>query len=485
VKSKLFKNGIYNTVGGGLKIGIGIFTIPLIIRLLGTSEYGLWSLTFSVVSVVLLSEAGLSMATTIFAVEDLKKRDVNGLCYTLTATLGAILILATTASIGMLTFSDSIVNSFGDMDANDKVRAVLALRISSLIVWTKLVQQVFVGIEQAYERYDIINTIGIITSISTGLTMIFIALCHGRVAELMIGQAVNSIFSLIANLSAVIFLFKSENFIFKIKFSLKRSLEIAKYSFTMWLTTLGGVLFSKVDRLIVGKLLGIQILGIYSAITDITIQINVFSALAIQPIVSTVTGYKLSDNSEVIKIRAQVLRSLVINTAIALILGSVLMCGATWILQKGLNISFVETRHIFSFKAAIVIYSLYSVNAVGYFILIGTKKMFMSSSISMLVGLLSLVLIFFGCQIGLTGAIIGNAGFLGVYGFTFLGMRTIGVKTIDWIRSIWLVVLSFTIISLISMYELASPSVTILLFFVFCGYLFKDILSSTNRRNSN
>jgi hypothetical protein len=52
VKSNFLKNGFYNTVAGIIRIGLAILTIPLLIRLIGIEEYGLWTLASTVIIVV-------------------------------------------------------------------------------------------------------------------------------------------------------------------------------------------------------------------------------------------------------------------------------------------------------------------------------------------------------------------------------------------------------------------------------------------------
>ncbi|MHC5830236.1 MAG: lipopolysaccharide biosynthesis protein, partial [Nostoc sp.] len=106
MKNSLLKNGFYNTVGGVVRIGLAVLTIPILIKMLGIEEYGLWTLAYAVVQVVNLAEAGLSVATTVFVSQDIDKEDAdnlsNSLSETLTVTFGGMLIFATLAAIALL-----------------------------------------------------------------------------------------------------------------------------------------------------------------------------------------------------------------------------------------------------------------------------------------------------------------------------------------------------------------------------------------------
>lgn len=101
MNKQFFKNGYYNAVGGIIRIGLAILTIPLLILLIGVGEYGLWTLVSSVIAIVTLAEAGLATSTTVFVSQDLGKEDVDGLSQTLTVTVGAMLTLATFAAISL------------------------------------------------------------------------------------------------------------------------------------------------------------------------------------------------------------------------------------------------------------------------------------------------------------------------------------------------------------------------------------------------
>ena len=77
--------------------------------------------------------------------------------------------------------------------------------------------------------------------------------------------------------------FLLKKFDLKINWNPQRGVAIFRYSMMSWLTAMGGVLFAQMDKVIVGSALGTMELGIYAAITNVTNQINVLSALPVQP----------------------------------------------------------------------------------------------------------------------------------------------------------------------------------------------------------
>jgi O-antigen/teichoic acid export membrane protein len=372
------------------------------------------------------------------------------------------------AAAFLLLGSDWIVSLFDSLSHSEKIRVALALRIGALVVWAKLIQQVLVGMEQAYERYDMINIVNSGTSIGTAVLTIATVSYGGRIVELMVLQAAISVISLVAHTVTVAALFKTNKVPWRLLFNLKKSVAIIKYSSMMWLTILGGVIFSRFDRIIVGNMMGTQILGVYSAITDMTVQINVFSALAVQPIISSITPSRIQDASEAPKVREQVKYSLLINLAVALIFGAILTATAPWIVSQVLRTASSGISYVKEFRIAVLIYSIYSINAVGYYVLLATNRIKISSTISLIVGLFSLLTIFVGCTFfGLMGALIGNVTYLGVIALTIYGMKTVQVSLRDWVKILSIPVISFALIAIAGIITSIDQTVLVIIWFVY------------------
>ena len=78
-----------------------------------------------------------------------------------------------------------------------------------------------------------------------------------------------------------------QNMTLRPAWSSSKAKAIAQYSAMAWLSSLGPLLFSHGDRIVVGAILGPAALGIYSAITSVTSQISVLTSLAVHPLFPT------------------------------------------------------------------------------------------------------------------------------------------------------------------------------------------------------
>jgi O-antigen/teichoic acid export membrane protein len=445
----MLKNGFYNTAAGAIRSGINFLTIPILTRSLGVDEYGLWTLASTVINVVTLAEAGLSTATTMFVSQDLAKEDFDGVSQTLTVTGGAMLGLATLAALILAIGAEPIVGSFDKLDRTQQLTAVHALQIGGIVVWTKLFQQVLIGIEQAYQRYDLLNLLNTVQSLLTGLGMLVVVWWGGQTIELMQCQAIVGVVVLIGHIALVKFLTRNT----KLRYQWDRSkgLKVARYSLQTWFTSLGGVLFSQADKLIVGAIFGSRELGIYAVITNTASQINLFSYLPVQPIVPKITQYfatpaavgAAAHSEHRAAFDKQIKSALEINFSIALGAGAMLFTFAPWILDFLIHDA-TNATYILSLQIVAIAYGFASVNAVGYYILLATDAVNICMKIQLISSVGSLLIIYLGSiHFGIVGAAVGNAGFMGTLLMVYMGMQKISIPASRWLQWISFPVLWF------------------------------------------
>lgn len=231
-------------------------------------------------------------------------------------TVSGILILATFASLSLSFTADSIISLFSKLERSQHTAVVHALQLGSLVVWSRLLQHILIGVEQAYQNYGLINILNTIQYFSLSLGLIGVALRGGRTVELMECQVLISILILLGHIWVVRSLVKSAYL--RPIWKTEKVFAIAKYSFTVWLLTLGTALFSRGDRLIVGYYLGSENLGIYAGITEITSAINSLSALPVQPLVPILSSYSKNHNISRVELIQKVKQSIQINAFFAL-----------------------------------------------------------------------------------------------------------------------------------------------------------------------
>lgn len=449
----MLKNGLYNIVGGILRAGLTFLTIPALIRVIGIEEYGVWTLVSTVIGVVGLAEAGLTVSTTVFLSRDIAKNDTEGISQTLTVITVAMLSLASLAALILWMGSPHIIQLFPDLALHHSASALPAIELGAVVLWAKLMQQVMVGIEQAYQCYGLINLINLFQVSLTNLGMIAIALLGGRTLALMQWQVLTNI--VLLSIHVLVAWSRVHKLKPQFRWSNSRGLEIVRYSAATWLTSLGTALFQQGDRVIIGSILDPKLLGVYAAITSVTIQINSFSAAAIQPLLPRLSGLLEGSRTQ---LELQIKRAFQVNVVFVLGLGGALFI-LTPILISILFGKAATDEYALAFRTATVVYSLYSVNAVGYYILLGSGAANVSMVINIISGALALLLIFIGAKLGnLTGAIAGNIGYATSLLFIFFGMKRLDIpvkKWFSWLHPAEILLLSISLLSKFKLYILS------------------------------
>lgn len=440
----MLTNGLHNVAGLVIRTILSLLIIPILIRYIGIENYGLWTLVSTSIGLLSVIESGLSVSTTVFVARDRANDDPLGLAQTLTTTIGGMLIFASAITLTLWISAPLIVDLFSKLDTAQRIVATQALQVSGIVIWTRLLQQILVGIEQAYQKFGTINIVTSAFAVFNALGTLFVVGSGGGVVALMELQAVLTLASLVIHSLIV----RSILHHLKLRPTWERSksLKIARYNGVTWLTSLGTVIFGQCDRLIVGAMLGTETLGIYAVITNISTQINSISGVAVIPLLASVgshsVGYQTSHSDALQK---DVTKALAVNGAIAIGLGVMIIGFAKEILHFVLATP--STAYVPYLQVTAFIYAIYSLNGVGYLVLYGIGAIVENLVIVLLSSLLSITMIWLlGMQFGLFGALLGNAGYIATLFLTPLAAKKIHIPMRTILEKLWLpyVVLGFS-----------------------------------------
>ncbi len=400
---------------------VGLLTIPFLIRFLGLQEYGVWSLAFAVLALMTMGEAGISVAAAVFLSKDLVGHDVNETSRTLTVILVSAVFLAMVLGLSLWLAGPLIVRPLAAFGSADRATAGRALQIAGVAVSVLILQRTLVGVEQAFDRYAAINVLELCQSLLVNLGLVVVAWTGGTTVHLMKWQVVACTLILGGHGWVVFQLLRNRGL--ALQWSAGKAGQIFRYSVDTWTATLGSAAFSQCDRLIVGGVLGAPPLGIYSAITGITSRINSFSGTAVQPLVPSLSRDMASNAPAYGRIR----EAIHLNALLAIQAGVFLYVLADWVMP--LLVPAATTLYdVVGLQISAVIYTLYSLNAPGFYILFSIGQARINAGVTLSSGLACLVFIYLGAShFGLLGALAGNAGYLGTLVLVSSGVRRVGI----------------------------------------------------------
>jgi O-antigen/teichoic acid export membrane protein len=454
----MLKNGIYITLSGALRALMGIATIPLLIKILGVEEYGLWALIYSTVALVFTIEGGIAIAATFFIARDLD--DSKELAITLTVIAAVTAALAGGAAVLTYSGANIIVKFFSALSTLQADQARQAIQIGAWAISARLFQQVPISLQQTTHRYDSLSLLNLLLAALTTLSLVpiaalppaMVAAFGGRLVAMMAWFAASNVLVLLLHLAIISPWLSSRSL--RPQWQTARMIEFLRYCFFTWLSSIGSLLFMRGDRLIVGKILDIKTLGVYAAITDITVQINNLSAFPLQPLLPAISNmwqvpHNTTDGTAPEKNR-QAIRQVVrqgtqTNALVAFSLGAILfyLASQLFLLITSRPPSIEE---LLCFRIAIVGYTIYSLNAVGYFALFAIGGARTCGLIQLGSGIFALCCIFMGVTYGgLVGAAIGNLSYSVTLLLVVMSMRQMEIPLTTWLKWLKLPLIWFSI----------------------------------------
>jgi O-antigen/teichoic acid export membrane protein len=436
----MLKNGIYITLSGALRALMGIATIPLLIKILGVEEYGLWALIYSTVALVFTIEGGIAIAATFFIARDLE--DSKNLAITLTVITAITAALAGGAALLTYGGADIVVKFFSALSTQQADQARQAIQIGAWAISARLFQQVPISLQQATHRYGSLSLLNLLLAALTTLSLVpiaalppaMVAAFGGRLVAMMAWFAASNVLVLLLHLAIISPWLSSRSL--RPQWQTARMIEFLRYCSFTWLSSIGSLLFMRGDRLIVGKILDIKTLGVYAAITDITVQINNLSAFPVQPLLPKLSNMWQAPQPNQPVMQEMVRQGTQTSAFVAFSLGAILFYIAP---QLFLLITSrpATGEEILCFRIAITGYTIYSLNAVSYFALFAMGAVRTCTFIHLSSGIVALFCIFLGVTYGgLVGAAIGNLGYSTTLLLVVASMRQMKIPLVIWLK--WL-----------------------------------------------
>lgn len=251
----------YVNILAGLAVGLGY--TPVMIRLLGQSEFGLYSLIGSLVAYLSVLDMGLGNTIVRYvsknrAVGDKKSEsELNGLFLTVYSVIGLITLI-----VGSILYFN-IENMFGStlsLDQIERAKIMMILLIFNIAISFPL--SVFASLMQAYERFVFLRVFNIISVLlKPVIALPFLFMGYGAVTLVVTATIVN-IACLLTN---VYYCFKYLDINFsKGHFEKAFLYEISGYAFFIFLNAIMDKIYWGTGQFILGMVSGTIQVAIYA-----------------------------------------------------------------------------------------------------------------------------------------------------------------------------------------------------------------------------
>ena len=274
MKSEIKSGAIIGYVNMVANIIITFVYTPIMLRLMGNSEYGLYSLVSSVIAYLSVLDMGFGNAMIRFVSKAKARKEkkeeykINGLFLILYSIIGIITII-----IGCILLSN-IQKMFPALTDIEIKKAKIIMEILIFTIAISFPLSIFDSYVLACEKFKFLKTLNLIKTISIPLTMLpLLFLGYKSIAMVIVTSAYNIIY----HIATLICCFKKLNM--KIKISVKNIdkdlfKSIFNYSFFVFLSLIVDTVFNNTDQVILGSVCGTMAVSIYAVGTKI-VNMNV------------------------------------------------------------------------------------------------------------------------------------------------------------------------------------------------------------------
>jgi len=195
---RLARNTFFNLFGYGIPLIAAVFTIPIIIRGLGTDRFGILTLAWVLIGYLGLFDMGLGRALTKLVAEKLGSNltsDIPSLIWTALLVMGFIGIVVAAAACVVLPW---MAWNLLKIPPHLSQEAKTAFLLLALFVPIIIISVGFRGVLDAYQRFDLTNAVriplGLFTFVAPLLVMPFsislvpllVVLMAGRLAAMLV-----------------------------------------------------------------------------------------------------------------------------------------------------------------------------------------------------------------------------------------------------------------------------------------------------------
>lgn len=415
----LRQNSVANILGTAIRFLTAFATQVLLIRMLGLERYGLWVVLMSMVGLIGLADLGLASTLTIYLAAARSRNDSRGVSLVLGITWMTLTVLGVLVSVIWLLCSNYLLGWLFQQREN-QAEILLTLQIFGLGLVPRLWQQWMVGWENGLSRYDlqakaesahtVVLNAGMVALVWLGAD--FVALAWWNVALT------------VASLGYHVFLvFRVREAVARPRWETGLVMEILRFAVLQWLTNIAALLFSRVDRLLVSALLGLNAVGLYAAAVSIVSKINELSALPIQPITPAISA--AHEQRDVLSMRRLFERAFRLNAVVVYVLVVTIVWGASVIATAMTPQQAGDLEQLLLVMA--FAYGAYSLVAAGYYTLLGVKVPGIIAVATLLgavftLGLMALAAPWFG----LLGIGLANAGYVIIWTVNLYASRYVG-----------------------------------------------------------
>ena len=380
-------NSVYNVLGFGIPLLLMLIFTPVLINRLGSEGYGLWVIATSALGLMGVFEFGLGAALAKYVSEYKATGNIQGISASATGGIAFNLLLGLLFMVPMFVFAPEFASLFPSSQISNS-QVEIAIRLASLGFLPMMLKNVSLSIPKGLQNFKIPMQINIAQNSLTILIAFAVVSLGGDVENVILSSVIlmwcigllcfGIAIGLLNNLGAYFLL--SWNYLKKILI----------FMFYSGMTGVGGRIFTWLDRIVVGSLLGLSAVAYYTIASGIANKFIAFSDALTQALMPAASSWYIGGKR--VKLLKYFKRATLTIGLINILIGIGLLLFSELFLRMWMGEEFVE-QVLIIFRILIVVYAIYAINAPAFQIANGIGIPWINMIFSLLAGISTILLI--------------------------------------------------------------------------------------------
>jgi O-antigen/teichoic acid export membrane protein len=260
-------NALYGVVDYAAFPAAMLLAAPVILRHLGSARYGVWVVATAAVSTGGIIASGFGDANIQYVASARGQGNADAFGHAVRSMIGINLLLGTLCALISWMISPLLARHIVSSNMQLQWGCLWSLRIASLLMLVRAIESVCISTQRAFERYGAAVRISIVGRMLTQAAAVVLALRGYGVVSIMAFTAIFTILSTVAQLTRL----RSHLGTTSLFPAFDRSVTSALLGFGTftWLQAVASVIFSQVDRLVLGVSLGASVVTAYALCVQI------------------------------------------------------------------------------------------------------------------------------------------------------------------------------------------------------------------------
>jgi O-antigen/teichoic acid export membrane protein len=434
----IVRNTVLNSIGGVVTAVLAIALTPFLLRRLGTGEYGVWLLatTFTISQGLGLADLGLRQTGVRFIAQVSAADDADQLNRVVSSLLATFTSIGVVVSAGIVVATSWLIDVFG-VTADLRQAATTAFLLVAVQSLVDLCSGAFLAVLEGAQHYLLLRIADVGGRVLWGgATVVVVLLGHGVraiAAVSLVGAVVTLGYSIWA-----VHRIRPDLRVSRHRVDAPTIRDLLGYGAWFTVIRVAGVIYSQMDRIIVGSAIGIAAVARY----DVPYKIHAIAALmlALAPSAVMPASALLQAQDDDARLRSLYLRGSRYAVATCTPIAIAAMIHArpliqTWI-GSGEFTSLADEARVF------LLYPLFvSFHVIGVTMLVGMGRIRMLATLAMGSAAINLIVsIALVGPLGLMGVIVGTqVAYASVWvPYLVMSLRLVGVSVAEWRREVLL-----------------------------------------------